>query len=93
MTVTAQQGGRGVPYLRRVVLAEPRRLLAAGLGIGLAFMLMLLLGGLWDGVRAQVTQLLVLLDRLPPRVPRRPGPLPVQRHTVAARGPADAAAR
>ncbi|HEX7747022.1 MAG TPA: ABC transporter permease [Micromonosporaceae bacterium] len=40
---------------RRLVLAEPRRLAAGALAVGLALMLVLLFQGLWTGVRAQVT--------------------------------------
>jgi hypothetical protein len=42
-----------VPLARRNLLAEPRRLLAGVAGIGLALMLILLLGGLWAGIQAQ----------------------------------------
>jgi len=42
-----------VPLVRCNLLAEPRRLLAGVAGIGLALMLILLLGGLWAGVQAQ----------------------------------------
>ncbi|HEX6674611.1 MAG TPA: ABC transporter permease [Actinomycetes bacterium] len=45
-----------VPLARRNLLAEPRRLAAGVVGIGLALMLILLLGGLWAGVQAQTTQ-------------------------------------
>jgi hypothetical protein len=37
-------------------LAEPRRLAAGVAGIGLALMLILLLGGLWAGIQAQSAQ-------------------------------------
>jgi putative ABC transport system permease protein len=40
---------------RRLVLAEPRRLAAGALAVGLALMLVLLFEGLWTGVQAQVT--------------------------------------
>jgi putative ABC transport system permease protein len=46
----------GVPLARRNLLAEPRRLAAGVAGIGLALMLILLLGGLWAGIRAQSVQ-------------------------------------
>src|SRR6266508_92994 len=45
-----------VPLVRRNLLAEPRRLLAGVAGIGLALMLILLLGGLWAGIQAQSAQ-------------------------------------
>jgi len=45
-----------VPLARRNLLAEPRRLLAGVAGIGLALMLILLLGGLWAGIQAQSAQ-------------------------------------
>jgi len=45
-----------VPLARRNLLAEPRRLAAGVAGIGLALMLILLLGGLWTGVQVQTTQ-------------------------------------
>lgn len=44
-----------VPLARRNLLAEPRRLLAAAGGVGLALMLILLLDGLWAGIQANVT--------------------------------------
>jgi len=44
---------RRVPLARRNLLAEPRRLLAGVVGIGLALMLIGLLGGLWEGIKAQ----------------------------------------
>jgi putative ABC transport system permease protein len=47
--------GGGVPLARRNLLAEPRRLAAASAGVGLALMLILLLDGLWAGIRANVT--------------------------------------
>jgi putative ABC transport system permease protein len=47
---------RRVPLARRNLLAEPRRLLAGVVGIGLALMLILLLGGLWAGIQAQSAQ-------------------------------------
>lgn len=40
-----------VPLVRRNLLAEPRRLALGVTGIGLALMLILLLGGMWNGVR------------------------------------------
>lgn len=48
------RGGRGsaVAVGRRLVLAEPRRLAAGALAVGLALMLVLLFQGLWTGVRA-----------------------------------------
>lgn len=46
---------RRVPLARRNLLAEPRRLLAAAGGVGLALMLILLLDGLWAGIKANVT--------------------------------------
>jgi putative ABC transport system permease protein len=45
-----------VPLVRRNLLAEPRQLLAGVAGIGLALMLILLLGGLWAGIQAQSAQ-------------------------------------
>jgi hypothetical protein len=45
-----------VPLARRNLLAEPRRLAAGVAGIGLALMLILLLGGLWAGIQAQSGQ-------------------------------------
>src|SRR5512132_1757612 len=45
-----------VPLVRRNLLAEPRRLAAGVAGIGLALMLILLLGGLWAGIKAQSAQ-------------------------------------
>ena len=45
-----------VPLARRNLLAEPRRLTAGVAGIGLALMLILLLGGLWAGIRVQSVQ-------------------------------------
>jgi len=47
---------RRVPLARRNLLAEPRRLAAGVAGIGLALMLVLLLGGLWAGIQAQSVQ-------------------------------------
>src|SRR6266516_1722263 len=44
---------RRVPLAHRNLLAEPRRLLAGVVGIGLALMLIGLLGGLWEGIKAQ----------------------------------------
>jgi putative ABC transport system permease protein len=45
-----------VPLVRRNLLAEPRRLAGGVAGIGLALMLILLLGGLWAGIQAQSAQ-------------------------------------
>ena len=44
-----------VPLGRRNALAEPRRLLAAIGGVGLALMLILLLDGLWAGIESNIT--------------------------------------
>lgn len=44
-----------VPLARRNLLAEPRRLVAAAGGVGMALMLILLLDGLWAGIQANVT--------------------------------------
>ncbi len=44
-----------VPLARRNLLDEPRRLLVAAAGVGLAVMLILVLDGLWAGIRAGVT--------------------------------------
>lgn len=44
-----------VPLARRNLLAEPRRLAASAVGVGLAVMLILLLDGMWAGVRRQAT--------------------------------------
>lgn len=44
-----------VPLARRNLLSEPRRLLAAAGGVGMALMLILLLDGLWAGIQANVT--------------------------------------
>lgn len=46
---------RAVPLATRTLLAQRRRLVASVLGVGLSIMLMLLLDGMWVGVRAQVT--------------------------------------
>jgi putative ABC transport system permease protein len=46
---------RRVAVVRRNLLADWRRLAAGVLAVGLAFMLMLLLNGLWDGVKTQAT--------------------------------------
>lgn len=43
---------RAVPLARRNLTAEPRRLVVSALGVGLAVMLILLLDGLWAGMRA-----------------------------------------
>lgn len=48
-------GGR-VPLARRNLLTDPRRLVASALAVGMAVMLILLLDGLWAGVRSQVTR-------------------------------------
>lgn len=48
--------GRRVPVARRQLFAEPRRLVASALAVGMAVMLILLLDGLWSGVRSQVTR-------------------------------------
>lgn len=45
----------GVPLSRRNLFAERRRLLASMIGVGLAVMLILLLDGLWAGLRQQAT--------------------------------------
>lgn len=45
--------GRRVPVARRNLTGDRRRLLASVLGIGLAVMLILLLDGMWGGIRAQ----------------------------------------
>jgi putative ABC transport system permease protein len=42
-----------VPLGRRNLLADRRRLLASVVGVGLAVMLILLLGGIWAGLQAQ----------------------------------------
>src|SRR5664280_1572239 len=47
--------GRGVPLARRLLGAHPLWVLAGAGGIGLALMLILLLDGLWAGVRGQAT--------------------------------------
>jgi putative ABC transport system permease protein len=44
-----------VPLARRNVLAEPRRLVASAAGVGTAIMLILLLDGLWAGIKANIT--------------------------------------
>ena len=46
---------RRVPLARRNLLAEPRRLAASALGVGMAIMLILLLDGLWAGIQANIT--------------------------------------
>ncbi|HEY5875921.1 MAG TPA: ABC transporter permease [Ilumatobacteraceae bacterium] len=46
---------RSVPLARRNLLAEPRRLIASAAGVGMAIMLILLLDGLWAGIKANVT--------------------------------------
>lgn len=45
--------GRRVPLARRNLTADRRRLLASVVGIGLAVMLILLLDGMWAGIKAQ----------------------------------------
>ena len=45
--------GGEVPLTRRNLLADKRRLAASVVGVGLAVMLILLLGGLWAGLRQQ----------------------------------------
>jgi putative ABC transport system permease protein len=45
--------GRRVPVARRNLTADRRRLLASVVGIGLAVMLILLLDGMWGGIKAQ----------------------------------------
>lgn len=47
--------GARVPLGRRNALSEPRRLLAAVGGVGLALMLILLLDGLWAGIESNIT--------------------------------------
>ena len=44
-----------VPLARRNLLSEPRRLVAAAGGVGMALMLILLLDGLWAGIQANIT--------------------------------------
>ena len=46
---------RRVPLARRNLLADRRRLAASVTGVGLAVMLILLLDGLWAGIRQQTT--------------------------------------
>jgi putative ABC transport system permease protein len=46
---------RSVPLARRNLLAEPRRLVASAAGVGMAIMLILLLDGLWAGIKANIT--------------------------------------
>jgi putative ABC transport system permease protein len=46
---------RSVPLARRNLLAEPRRLVAAAGAVGMALMLILLLDGLWAGIKANIT--------------------------------------
>jgi putative ABC transport system permease protein len=59
--VIADQAGRrrsarrSVPVGRQLLIARPVRLLAGALGIGLALMMVLVLDGLWTGVRERVT--------------------------------------
>lgn len=47
--------GHQVPLARRNLLTEPRRLIASTAGVGLALMLILLLGGLWAGIDTKAT--------------------------------------
>lgn len=47
--------GRNVPLGRRNLLADRRRLVASVFGVGLAVMLILLLDGMWAGIRQQST--------------------------------------
>jgi putative ABC transport system permease protein len=44
-----------VRLARRNVFAEPRRLVASVAGVGMAIMLILLLDGLWAGIKANIT--------------------------------------
>ena len=46
---------RAVPIARRNLLADPRRLITSTAGVGLAIMLILLLDGMWAGLRLGVT--------------------------------------
>jgi hypothetical protein len=46
---------RRVPVARRNLLADWRRLVISVFGVGVALMLILLLDGLWAGIRSQVT--------------------------------------
>lgn len=46
---------RRVPLTRRNLLADPWRLVASAVGVGLALMLILLLDGLWQGIQTQAT--------------------------------------
>jgi len=59
MTPARQTGdgsrGRRVPLSRRNLMADKRRLGASVVGVGLAVMLILLLDGLWAGLRQQAT--------------------------------------
>jgi putative ABC transport system permease protein len=48
----AEHDVAGVPLARRNLTAEPRRLFGSAIGVGLAVMLILLLDGLWAGIRA-----------------------------------------
>jgi putative ABC transport system permease protein len=54
MSATAWRVGR-VPLARRNLLADRRRLVVSVAGVGLAVMLILLLDGLWAGIRQQAT--------------------------------------
>jgi putative ABC transport system permease protein len=49
----AQMLVRSVPLARRNLFADRRRLIASVVGVGLAVMLILLLDGMWAGLRAQ----------------------------------------
>ncbi len=44
---------RSAPLVRRDLWADHRRLAVSAVGVGLAVMLMLLLDGLWSGIRPQ----------------------------------------
>lgn len=46
---------RRVPLARLNLMTEPRRLIASGAGVGLAIMLILLLGSLWAGIITKIT--------------------------------------
>lgn len=52
---SAPRRHRTVPLARRNLLADPRRLFASALGVGMAMMLILLTDGLWEGIKANVT--------------------------------------
>lgn len=49
------EGHGSVPLARSNLLADPRRLAASAVGVGLALMLILLLDGLWAGIQSKVT--------------------------------------